>query len=188
MKKILIISITVIIILLIVIDFFFFEKLRIKHLINANQQLLSSVDYTKRIGKLKQDREKIIIRIKETIVTIENKTIADALQKEIDRLINNCDEVEKIKDDRIKQLETQLIKSTDMLKKVNRKFGISGIASIGLDQELNLNASEGLILKGMFLNNRMSFGGGGGCNQRKSFDNPNTIIGGFAALELAIYF
>jgi len=79
----------------------------------------------------------------------------------------------------------QLDKTNEALKKSKRKVGISGIASAGIDQELNFNASEGFIVKGMLLN-RVSVGGGLSCTQR--FVNDKTIVGGQINFEITIYF
>jgi LAS superfamily LD-carboxypeptidase LdcB len=152
----------------------FVEKIKIKHTIKGNEQILSSVNYNKRIEKAIGEREKIKIVIREKIVLVENKKLAEDLQKEIDKLIAKGDEIFKIKDDRIDELEKQLMKSNDMLKS-DKRFGVELFALAGISERIQPELLVGGEVKFNFLNNRVSLGVGGYGKVYKEYGGGGTI-------------
>lgn len=195
MKKTITICITIIILLLVC--FFVYDYFKNKQLAEINKQLEIRENKIRELWKEKDawliekkelEKKKVITKIEYITLTVAEKEEAyyDLYDYYLKSLKLN-DDAEKIIEEQaqIIQADEKIINDLKAMTKI-RKFDISGIASIGLDQELNLNASEGLILKGMFLGNRISVGGGIGISER--FKDEKIIIGGNVLLELAIYF
>jgi hypothetical protein len=122
-------------------------------------------DYKKRIEKLMKERQKQVEIIRETIKIIKDRELAKRLQKQFDNLEKTTNEILKEKDNRIIELENQLIKNSKMLNKINRPFGFGIYAMGGFTDILSYNSFDDIsfdLIIGMdvvlsFLNNRIIF-------------------------------
>lgn len=180
-----------IIILVIVVIFFFFDRLqKIKTIADNEKEIGESLDYQIELqNKIIELKSNPPVTIKE-FIKLPDKEKEKAyvkLNDKYNKALILLDETEL----KLKDVTEQLIKSNELHKKSARKVIVSGIGSFGLDEDLFFKVSGGALVKGMFLNNRLSFGGGGTFDQKFKNDEIRgrvTIKGGSILLELAIYF